>query len=212
MASNFGLNTSVLDHTPPPALTMESVAGVMVSIVAFQAVDPGSIPGPRTPFFLFGFFFLSCKQIGSIPGLEPGSEPEVPTIEQVDERKKKKKKNKKCLDRGSNTGPLDLQSNALPTELSKQVTITERSTCGLEWFADSQKKKCQNRSLIAGLAPMVSKNKKPTGGIEPPTFRLQSECSTTKLSRRASAISDAVRHIYRYPPIAQLAERETVDG
>ena len=29
-------------------------------------------------------------------------------------------KKKKCLDRGSNTGPLDLQSNALPTELSKQ--------------------------------------------------------------------------------------------
>ena len=29
---------------------------------------------------------------------------------------------KTCLDRGSNTGPLDLQSNALPTELSKQVT------------------------------------------------------------------------------------------
>ena len=28
-----------------------SVAGVMVSIVAFQAVDPGSIPGPRTIFF-----------------------------------------------------------------------------------------------------------------------------------------------------------------
>jgi hypothetical protein len=28
---------------------------------------------------------------------------------------------KNCLDRGSNTGPLDLQSNALPTELSKQV-------------------------------------------------------------------------------------------
>ena len=28
---------------------------------------------------------------------------------------------KVCLDRGSNTGPLDLQSNALPTELSKQV-------------------------------------------------------------------------------------------
>ena len=25
-----------------------------------------------------------------------------------------------CLDRGSNTGPLDLQSNALPTELSKR--------------------------------------------------------------------------------------------
>ena len=26
------------------------VAGVMVSIVAFQAVDPGSIPGPRSLF------------------------------------------------------------------------------------------------------------------------------------------------------------------
>jgi hypothetical protein len=26
------------------------VAGVMVSIVAFQAVDPGSIPGPRNVF------------------------------------------------------------------------------------------------------------------------------------------------------------------
>ncbi len=31
---------------------------------------------------------------------------------------------KTCLDRGSNTGPLDLQSNALPTELSKQVIDT----------------------------------------------------------------------------------------
>jgi hypothetical protein len=27
--------------------------GVMVSIVAFQAVDPGSIPGHRMQFFLF---------------------------------------------------------------------------------------------------------------------------------------------------------------
>ena len=30
------------------------VAGVMVSIVAFQAVDPGSIPGPRIYFFHWG--------------------------------------------------------------------------------------------------------------------------------------------------------------
>ncbi len=29
----------------------------------------------------------------------------------------------------------------------------------------------------------TNKKQKPTGGIEPPTFRLQSECSTTKLSR-----------------------------
>ena len=59
---------------------------------------------------------------------------------------------------------------------------------------------------------MVSKNKKPTGGIEPPTFRLQSECSTTKLSRRTRVISNTARPKYRNPPIAQLAERETVDG
>ena len=29
---------------------------------------------------------------------------------------------------------------------------------------------------------LLAKNK-PTGGVEPPTFRLQSECSATKLSR-----------------------------
>ena len=33
----------------------ESVAGVMVSIAAFQAVDPGSIPGPR---IFTNFFFI----------------------------------------------------------------------------------------------------------------------------------------------------------
>ena len=38
------------------------------------------------------------------------------------------KREQKCLDRGSNTGPLDLQSNALPTELSKQVM--SKSTLG----------------------------------------------------------------------------------
>ena len=35
---------------------------------------------------------------------------------------------KRCLDRGSNTGPLDLQSNALPTELSKQLLGGARRT------------------------------------------------------------------------------------
>jgi hypothetical protein len=33
---------------PPATHRITGVAGVMVSIVAFQAVDPGSIPGPRT--------------------------------------------------------------------------------------------------------------------------------------------------------------------
>ena len=32
---------------PPATHRITGVAGVMVSIVAFQAVDPGSIPGPR---------------------------------------------------------------------------------------------------------------------------------------------------------------------
>lgn len=34
------------------------VAGVMVSIVAFQAVDPGSIPGPRSRFLIDHTFTL----------------------------------------------------------------------------------------------------------------------------------------------------------
>ena len=34
--------------------SVKGVAGVMVSIVAFQAVDPGSIPGPRRLFALCG--------------------------------------------------------------------------------------------------------------------------------------------------------------
>ena len=33
-----------------------SVGGVTVSMVAFQAVDPGSTPGRRTSFFFFFFF------------------------------------------------------------------------------------------------------------------------------------------------------------
>ena len=36
---------------------MCSVGGIVVSIAAFQAVDPGSIPGQRKVVFLF-FFFL----------------------------------------------------------------------------------------------------------------------------------------------------------
>jgi hypothetical protein len=45
-------------HTTPECT--ESVAGVMVSIVAFQAVDPGSIPGPRNFFF---FFLVGCGDV-----------------------------------------------------------------------------------------------------------------------------------------------------
>ncbi len=34
-------------------LDITSVGGIMVSIAAFQAVDPGSIPGHRSNFFHF---------------------------------------------------------------------------------------------------------------------------------------------------------------
>ena len=37
-------------------LENKCVGGVMVSIVAFQAVDPGSIPGRRIIFFEFFFY------------------------------------------------------------------------------------------------------------------------------------------------------------
>ena len=36
-----------LQPSTPATASIVGVAGVMVSIVAFQAVDPGSIPGPR---------------------------------------------------------------------------------------------------------------------------------------------------------------------
>ena len=35
----------------PASPSIVGVAGVNVSIVAFQAVDPGSIPGPRSLFY-----------------------------------------------------------------------------------------------------------------------------------------------------------------
>ena len=42
------------------AVSQASVGGVMVSIVAFQAIDPGSIPGQRR-FFVFHFKALACQ-------------------------------------------------------------------------------------------------------------------------------------------------------
>ena len=56
-ASSLHLGPFLYSQSTP--VCSESVAGVMVSIVAFQAVDPGSIPGPRTPLFFFFSFFLS---------------------------------------------------------------------------------------------------------------------------------------------------------
>ena len=42
------------------AILYRSVGGIVVSIAAFQAVDPGSIPGRRMMiFFLFFFYIIS---------------------------------------------------------------------------------------------------------------------------------------------------------
>ncbi len=46
-------------------ITYISVGGVKISMVAFQAVDPGSIPGQRTHFFkleLKTLFVTSCMR------------------------------------------------------------------------------------------------------------------------------------------------------
>ena len=42
--------------------TVGSVGGVMASIVAFQAVDPGSTPGRRTGIFLL--HLMQCNYMG----------------------------------------------------------------------------------------------------------------------------------------------------
>ena len=46
------MRLKVLQYSDLPV----SVGGIMVSIAAFQAVDPGSIPGRRIPFFSFHVF------------------------------------------------------------------------------------------------------------------------------------------------------------
>ena len=54
-----------------PLLT--SVGGVMVSIDAFQALDPGSIPGHRTFLFLKTIKCFSNRKITPRRGIEPRS-------------------------------------------------------------------------------------------------------------------------------------------
>ena len=84
-----------------------------------------------------------------LPGLEPGSsgsEPEVLTNYTIEPSLLTERK-RTCLDRGSNTGPLDLQSNALPTELSKQVTFIQQ---------------CQSPQVCHGFEPERPTKKKAT--------------------------------------------------
>ena len=79
------------DTTLAIAVLDNSVGGVKVSIVAFQAIDPGSIPGWRTfwtPYKAWGHlvygenFFFSCYGVGGVKvsivafqAIDPGSIP-----------------------------------------------------------------------------------------------------------------------------------------
>ena len=71
---------------------------IVVSISACHADDPGSIPGRGT--------FLSISMIFNHNNAEEARI--IPFL-----------RTKTCRDPGSNRGPPDLQSDALPTELSR---------------------------------------------------------------------------------------------
>ena len=64
------MRLKVLQYSDLPV----SVGGIMVSIAAFQAVDPGSIPGRRRTFS-YNFYGEASKnklKIFPLPGIEPG--------------------------------------------------------------------------------------------------------------------------------------------
>ena len=58
-------------HIFPPLTTTAGAGGIVVSIAAFQAVDPGSIPGQRILlFYLFHDFSFLPKSNHDIGGLQ----------------------------------------------------------------------------------------------------------------------------------------------
>ena len=119
---------------------------------------------PAPPRFFASASFLQGKPLWcfSVPGRAPvsggsGSEDQTKdeSGEGTDTRMCRCKKDR-CLDRGSNTGPLDLQSNALPTELSKQCC--EQSCCGFFTCSSTIKLLMTVSSLqLAGLAQLVER-------------------------------------------------------
>ena len=69
IASNFSYLIHIHKNVP---IHHASVDGVMVSIVAFQAIDPGSTPGQGTFFIslffisIIWFFFFTIKMYGTL--------------------------------------------------------------------------------------------------------------------------------------------------
>ena len=83
---------------------------------------------------------------------------------------------RKCRDLGSNRGPSDLQSDALPAELSRLGILVRPSTCsGVGWLGGICATHVQR---FAHTFLYSATSKKPPVGIEPTTIRLQSACST----------------------------------
>ena len=62
MGVNIMLSLVLHFHQNKPSIIMfhscKSVGGVKVSIVAFQVIDPGSIPGQRNYYFVLFFNFV----------------------------------------------------------------------------------------------------------------------------------------------------------
>ena len=74
------------------------------------------------------------------------------------QKKKKKKKNNnnnKCRDRGSNTGPLYLQSNALPTELS-QLHADDEGIVSIKYLVMFAISPCVQISKVRKYNPQAS--------------------------------------------------------
>ena len=87
----------------------------------------------------------------------------------------------KCRDPGSNRGPLDLQSNALPTELSRQTVgkhlpmRQEREGFETKYISFMIDIRFILFICIPSKGENMSKEGAPPGGLEPPTFRLTAE-------------------------------------
>ena len=101
------LRSSLTTHTKKkkrkvlPRLELGS-SGSEPEVLTNYTIEPPPAPGTRTSTYVgFSNKEANKKKARTVPA--------------------SKTKKRTCRDRGSNTGPLDLQSNALPTELSQQV-------------------------------------------------------------------------------------------
>ena len=69
MIENITARNNLLAQSPNihPRQPNICVGGIMVSIAAFQAVDPGSIPGRRKTFVASVHLFIYIQELGQYP-------------------------------------------------------------------------------------------------------------------------------------------------